>query len=495
MKHKFGKSLANRMNTRVVFIQEPEEEPEIIEFSSDEEKENIKPKKRVVILKDNFPIKTIKQKEKTEEEKIETEKKYYARKTEVFLRRQTMGFKRKTEVNVKPLTKNEVLKKFIKEKKIGKLIGEGAYKKCFLLGLTDVLLEIEIFDKNDYSEEVLKEISIFNKYSFSEDNFFFPKINFCCASKQNITEKRNKNNFIYISMPRYMNAEDFAARYNFDIIELFSSICFCYFIFSTNFVHYDIKLNNFLIKKLYNSELKNKTYNSHILKIEKFTQNDFHNTFPFPIITDFGSSEKIGEEKFKTTTLENTPIDYFFFNKPDVSNKSDIFQLGLVLINLLGKKPYEELLEKVEPPKYFMKNIKKLIPKTIIEDKEDIPILSKTLYKYLVLFGEESLKNIKGEKINLPLVKFIKEAFFEKVERKRNIKNKEERKKLKEDFDKHSEHYNVFKPSSEGVFNTFKYDREGIDLLKNMLEANPTKRITPEEILSHQYFKYFIQKV
>jgi serine/threonine protein kinase len=261
-------------------------------------------------------------------------------------------------------------------------------------------------------------------------------------------------------------------------------------------LHLDLKNLNFLLTPV--SDISEKDT---LLLQYKFGPNTFSLVLPkqsgnIVKIADFGTSKisdgstKISSETI--TTLENCAPEILILGD-QVSDLYfvDTWMFGLSVVHMfLQCKPYEEVLEQVKCPDEMILDLEKVwksskqykcISSNMFED--DNHVFCHTLYRYLVLFGMETISMFPSEN-----------AVIKIINKHLSPKSKSIRKQFLQDL----KLYNLW----TGSFPVISSARDRIDalphtepLIRSIISLHPSRRPTMKSFLLSDYFKPLRQPV
>ncbi|TDH65050.1 hypothetical protein CCR75_008973 [Bremia lactucae] len=286
-----------------------------------------------------------------------------------------------------------------------------------------------------------------------------------------------------------------------------------------NLRHCDIKLLNFFLKTASRSKLC-KTSGADVVLHYMLEDVCFVLQMPASYsfwikLADYGAAvsnpESLGSpvtmDQF--ATLENSPVEYLLYgDAAKQSYAADTFSLGLCLLHLFtGSAPYEEVLEDVICPTDLLKDLKALwmsprkksrfsVIKSVARgDDEDT--LCHTLYRYIVLFDLPNTNPNEScgmDKVWQLLLKHLRPedlAVTRPQLRRKQAAIANDARTASEQFKYDQSLYSIAK-GSNGIIDRCRQGLMAIpgamDLLKNMVEFDPSKRLTLKQILFHSMF-------
>lgn len=290
-----------------------------------------------------------------------------------------------------------------------------------------------------------------------------------------------------------------------------------------NLRHYDVKLLNFFLKDIRRAKLGDASGRDvvlHYIMEDSCFVLQMPASFSYWVkLADYGAADSSPENLGKPVTidqfatLENSPIEFLLEgDAAEQSYAADTFSLGLCLLHLFtGSAPYEETLEAVKCPAELLKDLKALwmsrqknskfsVIKSVARG-DDENTLCHTLYRFLVLFGlpERNPSESKGvDKVWKLLVKHLRpeesHSATKRPQRKCKLAvgaNKARLKTAKEQFYHDQALYSIASGSNDIMYRC----REGLmtipgamDLLKQMVDFNPSKRPTLKQVMYHPMF-------
>ncbi|KAG7384242.1 hypothetical protein PHYPSEUDO_002845 [Phytophthora pseudosyringae] len=288
-----------------------------------------------------------------------------------------------------------------------------------------------------------------------------------------------------------------------------------------NMRHCDIKLLNFFLKDIGHANLR-KSLGADVALHYMLDDASFVLQMPASFsywvkLADYGAADSNPENLGKPvttdqfTTLENSPVEFLL--EGDTAKQSyaaDTFSLGLCLLHLFtGSAPYEEILKDVHCPAELLKDLKfmwmssrKNSGFTVIKSVahgDDENTLCHTLYRFIVLFGlpERSPSEIRGrDKVWQLLLKHLRPDdpainLPQRRSRRTVGANGSKMHATKHQFDHDQSLYSIASGSNEIIYRC----REGLktmpgamDLLKKMVDFDPSKRPTLKQVMYHPMF-------